>query len=435
MNAEIRGLRAKPVARWEYLVLIIGFFILADVGRQFLARPWDILRMGYFGILGLVFLVHFKVMLYTLVQQPMIIALTGYAALSILWSDAPSETFERNIAMLASLILSTYFAVRFDSKSQLRFIGVMSIVFVIGSFLFIFLLPSYGAPVHEWQGVFIHKNTLGRMMVIAALVALTYPDNRPRVLLIRIIGFILAFVLIYGADSMTSLLLLLAVTALSFVYRFLRVGGIRSIIFVAAFAVPIFVVAYGFATMDTDAFLQSIGRNSDLTGRTDVWGNVNLAIEDRPLLGYGYGAFFLRWDGVYGDFWSQYSNWAPGSAHHAYLDITINIGYIGLFLFVVMAAVILLQSVHYVIVVRSSLGLWPILYVTYLLLLGFSEDYILYNNLSWMLLISTAYSLALDGRLRSLEKPHYSPQPYIPSGNLIPQAHRLQPLHTQDGNT
>lgn len=431
MNTEIGDFRSKPVARWEYAVLIIGFLILSEVGRQFLQRPWDIIRMSYFGVLGLIFLFHLKILLYTLVQQPLLLALSVYAVLSTFWSDAPAETLERSVALVASLILATYFAARFDMKEQLRFVGLMSMAFIIGSFIFIFLLPSYGAPVDEWQGVFIHKNTLGRMMVIAALVALTYPDNRPRVLLIRIIGFILAFILIYGADSMTSLLLLLAVTALSFVYRFLRVGGIRSIVFVMASAVPIFIVVYGLATMDTDAFLTSIGRTSNLSGRTDVWENVNLAIEDRPLLGYGYGAFFMRWDGVYGDFWSQYSNWAPGSAHHAYLDVTINIGYIGLFLFVAMAAVVLLQSVRYVIVVRNSSGLWPILYVTYLLLLGFSEDYILYNNLSWMLFTSTAYTLSLAGRLRSTEKTHYSPRPYIPSANLISQ---VQPVRVQGGD-
>lgn len=434
MNTQIRDFRAKPVARWEYAILVIGFLILTEVGKQFLERPWDILRMTYFGVLGLVFLVHIKVMLYTLVQQPLLLALSAYAALSTFWSDAPGETFERSIAMLASLILSIYFAARFDPKSQLRFVGQMSIVFAIGSFLFIFLLPSYGAPLKEWQGLFLHKNTLGRMMVIAALVALTYPVNRPRVLFLRVIGFILAFILIYGADSMTSLLLLIAVTALSFVYRFLRVGGIRSVIFVAASAVPIFIVVYGLATMDSDAFFNSIGRESNLTGRTDVWENVSMAIEDRPLLGYGYGAFFKRWDGVYGDFWSSNSNWAPGSSHHAYLDITVNIGYIGLVLFVVAAAIILLQSIRYVIVVRDSSGLWPILYVTYLVLLGFSEDFILYNNLSWMLLMSTAYSLSLEGRLRSLEKTHYSPRPYIPSGNLVQQGHHLQPLRLRGGD-
>lgn len=433
MNTEIRNLQSKPIATWEYLVLIAGFLLLAEVGKQFIGPIWDIVRMAYFGVVGLTFLVYFEVMFYTLFQRPLIIALIVYAALSTLWSDDPAQTIERSIAMFVLLFLAVYFAVRFSPKEQLRFIGLMSIFFIIGSILFIFLLPSYGAPVHEWQGVFLHKNTLGRMMVIAALVALTYPDNRPRILVLRVIGYLLALWLIYGADSMTSLLLLVIITAMSFGYRLLRLGGILSVVVVVALSVPTFTLVYGLATMDSDAFLNSIGRESNLTGRTEVWENVSLAIEDRPLLGYGYGAFFKRWDGVYGDFWSHYSNWAPGSSHHAYLDITVNIGYLGLFLFMIVAAIMVLQCMRYVAVVRSSVGLWPILYISFLLMLGFSEDFILYNNLSWMLFISTAYSLTLAGRLRSLEKTHHIPRPYLPA-RLLPQASALQPLHAQGGD-
>lgn len=399
MTERIRALQARPAAWWEYIVIVLGFFILAEVGKQFIDPIWNLVRMGFFGLVGLTFLIHYKTMLYTLAQQPLIVALVGYAALSTAWSDAPAQTIERSIAMFVLLFLAVYFATRFSMRDQLRVVGIISAIFIIGSFMFIFALPGYGAPRGEWQGVFLHKNTLGRMMVIAALVALTYPDNRWRVVIVRAMGYVLAVVLIFGADSMTSLLLLVAITALSFGYRALRLGGLRSVIFVAAFTVPVFTTVYGLATMDTDAFLESIGRDANLTGRTDVWENVNLAIEDRPLLGYGYGAFFKRWDGVYGDFWSQYSHWAPGSAHQAYLDLTVNIGYIGLALFVAGAAIIFLQCLRYVARTRTSEGLWPILYITFLILLGFSEDFILYNNLSWMLYISTAYALTLAARL------------------------------------
>ena len=73
--------------------------------------------------------------------------------------------------------------------------------------------------------------------------------------------------------------------------------------------------------------LRLLNRDETLTGRTEIWEKV-LEIGTNPLIGTGYHSFWL------GDraakFWEEYY-WHPNQAHNGYLEIYINLGYLGVF--------------------------------------------------------------------------------------------------------
>ena len=54
-------------------------------------------------------------------------------------------------------------------------------------------------------------------------------------------------------------------------------------------AIPAFVV---FA-LSPDLILGFLGKDATLTGRTDLWEFVKICISQRPLLGWGFSAFWL----------------------------------------------------------------------------------------------------------------------------------------------
>ena len=64
-----------------------------------------------------------------------------------------------------------------------------------------------------------------------------------------------------------------------------------------------------------------LGRESNLTGRTDFWPYLQQAISERPILGYGYDAFFRSQEGL--DTLSYYvveaGGWSP--YHHVHLEV------------------------------------------------------------------------------------------------------------------
>jgi exopolysaccharide production protein ExoQ len=80
--------------------------------------------------------------------------------------------------------------------------------------------------------------------------------------------------------------------------------------------------------------LESMGRNATLTDRTGIWAVVISMIKN-PLLGTGFESFWLgpRLQKV----WSVYK-WGPTEAHNGYIEIYLNLGWIGIGLLAVVIA-------------------------------------------------------------------------------------------------
>ena len=78
---------------------------------------------------------------------------------------------------------------------------------------------------------------------------------------------------------------------------------------------------------------ESLGRGTDLTGRTELW-EYCLQFQDNPIVGAGFESFFLgdRRDKIA----AFYRKWRPGGAHNGYLSIYLNLGLIGLSLLIVL---------------------------------------------------------------------------------------------------
>ena len=93
---------------------------------------------------------------------------------------------------------------------------------------------------------------------------------------------------------------------------------------------------------NADSLLAVVGKDSTLTGRTDIWlATINL-ITEKPLLelllGSGYMATWLPTDAPTVEIWQQL-HWAVPNAHNAYLDVALQLGLVGLGLLLTIIAV------------------------------------------------------------------------------------------------
>jgi exopolysaccharide production protein ExoQ len=75
---------------------------------------------------------------------------------------------------------------------------------------------------------------------------------------------------------------------------------------------------------------------STLTGRTDIWGFALQRAAERPILGYGYNSF---WSPRHTAEVSAVVDWKISEGHSAYLDTLLNLGVVGLLLFVAVLGV------------------------------------------------------------------------------------------------
>jgi O-antigen ligase len=89
------------------------------------------------------------------------------------------------------------------------------------------------------------------------------------------------------------------------------------------------ILAWGF---DINGKLaQAVGRNPNLTERTDVW-RILLSLHTNPLVGTGYESFWVgRWLRLV---WEHKETAGLNEAHNGYLEVYLNLGLIGLLLLI-----------------------------------------------------------------------------------------------------
>ncbi len=389
------NLSAKPPLLLEKIFVIIGFLIVADAFRVlFSFGQWQMIRMAFYAVTIVLCGLNFKRVFPTIFVAPFFLVITIFAISSILWSDFPGATISRSIGLFGTTVFMIYVVARFNVRQQINLLMIAIVIILISCYVFVFAMPGIGrAGGYAWLGIFAQKNVLGRTMAIATLLFLLYPTTSFRGYSLRSLGYLLALILVIQSNSMTAVLITITVTLMYYFYNALRLKPLPAIALMFITGIPVLMFAFVAITVDTDDILIALGRDPSLTGRADVWTNLDYAIDQRPWFGYGYGAFWSQWDGMYGDLWSRRDHWKPTSAHHAYRDVTLEVGKIGFGLFVAATVVAIAQALYLIKTTKSGIGLWPALYLTLTLMLGFSESFILYNTIFWALYVLVGYSL------------------------------------------
>jgi O-antigen ligase len=189
-----------------------------------------------------------------------------------------------------------------------------------------------------WRGMFASKNMFGQAASIASVLWLhAYLSGQ-----VKFLKFA------YGmAVGMTSLVLSHSSTALGSTFfvmalELLLLSRVARNSRAAPYLIGVFVVAlllYSIAALNLvpglDFLLTPItavtGKDSSFSGRTIVWSYVRAHIEQHPILGTGYGAY---WIGPIVSSPSYVFILAkmpyPPEAHNGYLDIINDLGYVGL---------------------------------------------------------------------------------------------------------
>jgi O-antigen ligase len=125
----------------------------------------------------------------------------------------------------------------------------------------------------------------------------------------------------------TLLLLILVLARVNFrrAVPWLLAGGLAASIALAVVSVSDTAQVSG--TLFRFATLDSGGQDfSDLSGRVELWAELQHYVDARPVLGYGFGAFWNP-DNLHQV--QEVINWAPVLAHNGYIDEVLATGLIG----------------------------------------------------------------------------------------------------------
>jgi O-antigen ligase len=191
--------------------------------------------------------------------------------------------------------------------------------------------------------------------------------------------------------SKTALLLFLMVVMLMPLYKALRwqdtkIIPLIIILVLVTGSIAVFVIG------NWENILLSLGRDTTLSGRTNLWEGALEKIAERPWLGYGYQGFWQEGGGA--EMIWKAEGYKPPHAHNGFINITLDLGLVGLFLFLLTIATNYLRAIAWLRLGTTTIELWPIFYVTFFFMYNHSENTILaHNSIFWALLVSVSLSM------------------------------------------
>lgn len=273
-------------------------------------------------------------------------ALFLFSAMSVAWSEFPDVSFKRWIRSLG-LMLSVLIVVTEGDpiEASKRLLRRCTYILIPLSVLFIKYFRELGVGYDHmgktmWYGVATHKNSLGQLACVSAIFLVwsiaSQWKNRTRLVWADLLVLAMSLWLLRGSDmssSKTSIFLfLLGLFLLTCLHLLRKRPQSVGRLILGAFVVMLILQIVSAAVLDESLFalvVSSSGRDATLTGRTLLWDDLMDIGSQNPILGRGYGNFWIG-DRVQ-QLWEKFG-WGPESAHNGFLDVYLEIGIVGLVL-------------------------------------------------------------------------------------------------------
>ncbi|MFT4518010.1 MAG: exopolysaccharide production protein ExoQ [Halioglobus sp.] len=382
-----------PVALWEYAFVIAAFVVFSKAflfivfststsaiptdastvqqGEAVISQPgmfW--VYTGIYLLSALLVLPHWRRVLTALFQEKFLLLLLVWASLSVLWSVAPMETLVKSTGLVGCTLFGLYIALRFKTDVQLKLFGLALALIIVSSVVMAVFLPNIAIMqgFHEgvWRGALLHKNHLGRIAVLGGIVFLFLATRQGRYRMLYWGLFWMALFVLSMSCSKSSLLSWIIIFSLLSVYFSFRRkprwagAALASVALVlVSFTLqyhykilpPLLVnIALSSSSVEADD-LPLLGQAQILVpkgalrdtagGRVQLWRYLLVHIQEKPVTGYGLGAFWRGEHGPSANVW-QSVGWRPPNGHNGYIDLLLDLGAVGLILIllgVVMAGI------------------------------------------------------------------------------------------------
>jgi exopolysaccharide production protein ExoQ len=315
-----------------------------DVGAIMLdGSPIDGAFSGILLITALGILVHRKRRtLGFLSRSGPILAYFAFCLLSVLWSAFPGVAFKRWTRAIGDLVMILIVLTDKHPVAALsRLFSRTAFVLVPMSLLFIKYYPVLGRSYDPWTGRQMltgmtgDKNMLGVITFVLLLGAVwrvlaflrkdEMPRHSGRILLAQGTLLAVGIYLLIITDSVTSTVSFALGTALMLAtsLRFMR----RHSAAVHVLVLSLVVAVGSIMLLGGASAAQALGRNANLSGRTDIWANV-IRLAPNSFVGAGFESFWLN-PTVHEKLWEMMPGLPLNEAHDGYIEVYLELGWVG----------------------------------------------------------------------------------------------------------
>jgi O-antigen ligase len=337
------------------------------------------------------------------------------AFLSIGWSASLALTLRRCIALFFTQLIAIYLYSTYGLKgliSLLKWTFSLSIILCFAFSMFLTKIGQHHDGVFDgvWRGIYTHKNSLGQIMLLSTLLwvfsflnELNASKNKS---IISAVFTVLSIILIYKSQSKTSLILIPIILLIVPIFTAVRKNVSLAIgLFFSIVTVGGTVLYYCLGKIED--ILVVMGKDITISGRTEIWQLVVDAIKNKPLLGYGYGAFWQGFDGPSSFICSLLQIELP-NAHNGYLNITLELGIVGLTLFLLSLLMNIIRILKVQCYFESSLITFVLAFLVYIILFNVTESSITaQNTISWILYCFASVFISCELKAVKVRKLQY----------------------------
>ena len=298
----------------------------------------------------------------------MAIVLVILVGASALWSVQPTQSLKRVSVVYCTAMAAIGIGRTWSARDLCRAALIISSLFVGVSILYELRAGSFlSGQGYRFSGAF-HPNQQAVITGVLALSSLCLfrDSGRYRYLAVAVLGI----VLVKLTGSRGCILGLIFAVAVMYWIGMSRTKQMASVIACGmVFAVGLILLSVSGKPAPSVVEIASMGRvdASDqadvLNGRLAIWDEVIGDISERPLLGYGYGAF---WDSDRVFAYSWIHDWGFSNAHSVYLETALDIGIVGLVVAFAVALIAWTTSLR----IFSRTDDWGVMFISSLICMG-----------------------------------------------------------------
>lgn len=320
-----------------------------------------------------------SVVLWLIVRPPfqwrrlpwILLGYVAWATASLLWSAWSDVTAVTLLLLYVSTVQALFVGAVLTWRelvravaSALKWVVALSLLFelavsvlVRGPLLPGFVIPAEPAddPIVYWsrdnlfddgriQGIMGNANLLAPVALLAVIVfAIQLASGAPRrvPLWLWIAASVFLFVRASSATAYVAAAAVIVVLVTVLLMRTAQRPGARTKYYIA-YAV----VGFGGLLalwLLRDALFTALGRSSDLTGRERIWQAVLERTAERPVTGWGFATPWAPWDPAF-DRWIIDHGQTVLQAHNMWVDVSMQLGIVGVVLLALVYAAFLWRS-------------------------------------------------------------------------------------------
>jgi O-antigen ligase len=200
--------------------------------------------------------------------------------------------------------------------------------------------------------------------------------------------YLFSLFFVYQSDSAAALIVTIFLHGLTFLALLLLKFGKYFHRYHYVILIMVLILASLILYFNVDHFFEIFNRSSTLTGRIPMWTYLfETYFSKRPFAGYGFNAVWYI--GSYRVAMGQAAGYPERIviADNGFIDILINTGYIGLFLFLIFYFGVWWRSIQHASKAEDIYGVFPVILMAYTLIANISWSLIFENESFFMLMM------------------------------------------------